>query len=75
MIGSTMRFSRHAKNEMRLYRLGIQDVEAVVVRPQERAIDERGNARLVGLTVDRRRILVVVAGDDPEFVITVFVRS
>ncbi len=75
MIGPLMRFSRHAKNEMRLYRLGSEDIEAAVTEPQERAVDERGNTRLVGVAVDGRPILVVVAGDDPGFVITVFVRS
>ena len=70
-----MRFSRHAKNEMRLYRIGADDVEAAVVSPSSRELDERGNARLVGETGDGRPILVVVAGDDPDFVITVFLRS
>jgi hypothetical protein len=70
-----MRFSRHAKNEMRLYRIGADDVEATVVSPSSRELDERGNVRLVGETGDGRPILVVVAGDDPDFVITVFLRS
>ena len=34
-----------------------------------------GNARLIGETADGRPILVVVAKDDPSFVITVFLRS
>jgi hypothetical protein len=70
-----VRFSRHAKNEMRLYRLVLEDVEAAVNNPVSRDIDDRGNARLAGETGDGRPILVVVAGDDPDFVITVFLRS
>ncbi len=49
-----MRFSRHAKNEMRLYRIGADDVEATVVSPSSRELDERGNVRLVGETGDGR---------------------
>jgi hypothetical protein len=70
-----MRLSRHAKNEMRLYRIGTDDVEATVAGPSSRELDERGNARLAGETGDGRPILVVVGGDDPDFVITVFLRS
>jgi hypothetical protein len=70
-----MRLSRHAKNEMRLYRISADDVEGTVASPSSRELDERSNARLAGETGDGRPILVVVAGDDPDFVITVFLRS
>jgi hypothetical protein len=70
-----MRLSRHAKNELRLYRIGRDDVEATIAGPLARGLDARGNARLAGETSDGRPILVVVAGDDPGFVITVFLRS
>jgi hypothetical protein len=70
-----MRFSRHARNEMRLYGITGEDVEATVAGPADQALDERQNVRLAGQTRDGRPILVVVAGDDPGFVITVFLRS
>jgi hypothetical protein len=70
-----MRLSRHAKNEMRLYRISVDDVDRTVAGPIRRDLDERGNARLAGETGDGRSILVVVAGDDPGFVITVFLRN
>lgn len=70
-----MRLSRHARNEMRLYRISLQDVEAVVTDPAGQDLDDRGNARLTGETEDGRPILVVVARDDPDFVITTFLRS
>jgi hypothetical protein len=70
-----VRLSRHARNEMRLYGISFEDVEAVIAAPAAREVDERGNARLIAETGDGRRILVVVAGDDPSFVITVFPRS
>ena len=60
---------------MRLYRLRQRDVEAAVANPTDRALDDQGNARLSAQSRDARPILVVVAGDDPDFVITVFVRS
>ena len=60
---------------MRLYGLGADDVETTLAQPLSREIDERGNLRLAGKTADGRPILVVVAGDDPDFVITVFLRS
>jgi hypothetical protein len=70
-----MKLSRHAKNEMRLYGIGADDVESTIANPSGREMDERGNSRLGGETGDGRPILVVVAGDDPGFVITVFLRS
>jgi len=70
-----MRLSRHAKNEMRLYGISLTDVQVTVANPAGRDVDERGNHRLAGETADDRPILVVVAGDDPDFVITVFLRS
>jgi hypothetical protein len=70
-----MRLSRHARNEMRLYGIALNDVEAAAGDPVARGVDDRGNTRLTGRTVDGRPILVVVAADDPDFVITVFLRS
>ncbi len=70
-----MRLSCHATNEMRLYGITLDDVESAAGDPVTRDVDDRGNTRLTGQTVDGRLILVVVAGDDPDFVITVFLRS
>ncbi len=70
-----MRLSRHAKNEMRLYGISVDDVKLTVADPSGRELDERGNSRLSGETGDGRPILVVVAGDDPDFVITIFLWS
>jgi hypothetical protein len=60
---------------MRLYGISVEDVQAVIATPAVRGVDERGNARLIAKTGGGRRILVVVAGDDPGYVITVFPRS
>jgi Domain of unknown function (DUF4258) len=55
-----MRLSRHARNEMRLYRISSEDIDATVTSPTNRELDDRGNARLTGETSDGRPILVVV---------------
>ncbi len=67
-----MRFSRHAKNEMRLYEIRAADVEAVLAQPSWRESDAKANLRLAGMDDKGRAIIVVVAGDDPGFVITTF---
>lgn len=70
-----MRLSRLARNEMRLYSIASEDVERTISGPVTREVDDRGNARLAGIAADGRPILVVVAADDPDFVITVFRRT
>jgi len=57
---------------MRLYGISRAEVASAIWRPRSREVDERGNARLAG--VDRKgcAIIVVVAADDPGFVITTF---
>jgi Domain of unknown function (DUF4258) len=67
-----VQFSRHAKNEMRLYGISRADVEGVVSRPVLESVDERGNPRLTGFDLGERAIIVVVADDDLDFVITTF---
>lgn len=67
-----MRLSRHAKNEMRLYGISRPDVEAAISGSVLKDIDEHGNSRLTGLDRAGRAIIVVVADDDPNFVITTF---
>jgi Domain of unknown function (DUF4258) len=70
-----VKLSRHARNELRLYRIDPRDVEATMKEPTDPEADERGNTRLAGETADGHPILVVVAADDPDFVITAFLRS
>lgn len=57
---------------MRLYDISPVDIESVVARPVFTTVDERGNRRSAGLGGDGRAIIVVVANDDPDFVITAF---
>ncbi len=67
-----MRFSRHATNEMRLYGITPADVVAVIAAPAAAGVDGRGNPRLTGPDASGRAIVVVVADDDPDFVIMTF---
>ena len=60
---------------MRLYGISQEDVESAIANPAGGDRDGRGNARIRAETADGRPILVVVAQDDPEFVVTVFLRS
>lgn len=55
---------------MRLYRVTIADVERIVANPAQTGQDARGNTSLDGL-IGGRRVRVVVASDDSDFVTTV----
>jgi hypothetical protein len=57
---------------MRLYGIRRGDVEGVVASPIGTQLDQSGNRRVTGLGMDRRAIIVVLASDEPGFVITTF---
>lgn len=57
---------------MRLYKILFSEVELAAAYPIQREVDEDGNPRLSGLGAGDRAIIVVLAGDDPGFVITTF---
>jgi hypothetical protein len=67
-----VRFSRHAKNRMGLYKILFSEVELAAAYPIRKEVDEDGNPRLTGLGAGNRAIIVVLAKDDPDFVITTF---
>jgi len=64
-----VKFSRHAKNRIRLLGFRLADVEAVV-SGEPGALDEKGNLIYSG-EVSGIPVHVVVAADDPSFIITV----
>lgn len=70
-----MRFTRHTRNEMRLYRVSKREAVRIAAKPMDTGLDRKGNARRAGLTDDGRKVVVVVARDDPELVITLFKRN
>jgi hypothetical protein len=64
-------FTHHAKNNLRLYKATVREVESVVRNPTGKDSDERGNPRYRG-SIAGRRYCVVVALDDPDVIITHF---
>jgi hypothetical protein len=68
-----MRFTRHAKNEMRWKGWTRQDVLEVISNPVEVDADEHANPRFLGY-IRGNLVRVVVAGDDSGVVITVHPR-
>jgi hypothetical protein len=56
---------------LRLYGGTAEEVETVVATRLKKGLDRRGNPMYLGF-VGRRPMVVVVAGDDPDYVITVF---
>jgi hypothetical protein len=57
---------------MRHYKILLSEVELAVAYPIRREVDEDGNPRLTGLGAANRAIIVLLARDDPDFVITTF---
>jgi hypothetical protein len=57
---------------MRLYGIRAGDVASVVWNPSSAGQDQHGNRRLTGIGHDGRAIIVVVADDDSDFIITTF---
>lgn len=69
-----MRLSRHAKNRMRGAGIAQETVESIAAAPDSRAMDSEGNPILIGADDNGRSLEIVIALDDPEFVITVIPR-
>lgn len=57
---------------MRLYRICPSDIAAAINRPTSEVTDESGNQRLTGSARNGRAIIVILASDDLDFVITTF---
>jgi hypothetical protein len=68
-----VRFSHHAKNGLRWAKGTAQEAEAVVGNKFEKDFDQKGNPRYRGF-IAGKRCRVVVAHDDPDFVITIHFR-
>ena len=65
--------TRHAHNGMRHLGLTIPDLAAMLADPFQTGQDREGKVRVDGL-IRGVRIRIVIAGDDPTVVITVFER-
>jgi len=57
---------------MRFYGISRTDVDAAIRRVMSEDADERGNIQLTGTDLGGRAIIVVIAADDSDFVITTF---
>lgn len=57
---------------MRLYNISTADIDTALAVSVVEGSDERGNPRLTGIDRGGRAIIVVIADDDPDFVITTF---
>jgi hypothetical protein len=66
-----MRFSRHAKNKMRLYGVTRNEVLAIVSPANRDGVDHHGNPRYIG-TIRDLSVCVIRAYDDLTTVITVY---
>jgi hypothetical protein len=54
--------------------LSVETVESIASAPESRTVDPDGNPILIGSCSDGQPLEIVVALDDPEFVITVIPR-
>lgn len=63
-----MRFTRHAKNRLRLHRLSPADVEALLQEPQLQSLGRDGKHNVFG-TVRGKRVRVVYVIEDGETIV------
>jgi hypothetical protein len=68
-----MRLSRHAKNEVRRLKATVAEVERVIAHPVQVDRDPFGKPRYTGY-IRGIRVRVVVALDEPDFVVTIHKR-
>jgi hypothetical protein len=68
-----MRLSRHAKNELRRLKATVVDVEGVIADPIRVDRDRFGKPRYTGY-IRELRVRVVVALDEPDFIVTIHER-
>jgi hypothetical protein len=66
-----VQFSRHAKNVLRLHKLSSEQAEKAIDSSSLEGLDDRGNQRRITRIGDVA-FIVVLAVDEPEFVITIW---
>lgn len=69
-----VKLTRHARNRQRLYRLTAAEIGLILRHGEPLEPDGRGNPRVVGFSADLRWIVVVIAADNPELIVTLFER-
>jgi hypothetical protein len=68
-----VRLSRHAKNEIRRFKATVAEVERVIAHPIRVDRDPFGRPRYTGY-IGGTRVRVVIALDEPDFVVTIHKR-
>jgi hypothetical protein len=68
-----MRLSRHAKNELRHLKGALDEVREVIANPVDVDRDDDERPRFIGY-IQGIRVRVVIALDDPDFVVTIHKR-
>jgi hypothetical protein len=68
-----VRFTRHARQRLKLYRVTRDQAEVIAGSGALADPDARGNPRRTG-AVDARTIVVVIALDNPDLIITLYER-
>lgn len=68
-----MRFTRHARQRLKLYRVTRDQAEVIAGSGALADPDARGNPRRTG-AIDSRTIVVVIALDNPDLIITLYER-
>jgi hypothetical protein len=68
-----VRFTRHARQRLKLYRVTRDQAEAIADSGALTGEDARGNPRRTG-AVEARTIVVVIALDNPDLIITLYER-
>lgn len=69
-----LRYSNHARKRLTERKVTEEEAEAVVADPAVTYSDVKGNSCYMG-EINGKSLRVVIAADDPEFVITVIDRS
>jgi hypothetical protein len=68
-----MRFSRHAKNWARRFKVNVDEAEAVIAHPLSTGSDDDGKPQYIGY-IRGIRVRIVVALDDPDLIVTIHER-
>lgn len=68
-----MRFTRHARQRLKLYRVTRDQAQAIAASGALAGHDAKGNPLRTG-AVDARTIVVVIALDNPDLIITLYER-
>jgi hypothetical protein len=68
-----VRFSRHAKNKARFYKIDFAQFDALVMTAQPVGFDPRGKPIFEGV-IRGQTFQVVVALDEPDLIVTIYKR-